>query len=190
MTTSLRERAAACTPAQRRTIDVAISLFATHGVGGTSLGMIADALGVTKAAVYYQFSTKEAIVLGVLDVKLSPLEAALEEAEAAGSTLAAREGLLAAVIDVVVHNRHDLGAMQGDPVLFRYLRDHEPSRQMWVRLFSVLLGDDLDVKARTRAAVLSSAIGAAAHPFVVDLDNETLSVELLDITRRLIFRPG
>ena len=48
--------------AQGRVIDAALDLFAEHGVGGTSLQMIADEIGVTKAAVYHQFKTKEQIV--------------------------------------------------------------------------------------------------------------------------------
>ena len=185
---TLRERADRYSPAQRRTIDAALSLFAAHGVGGTSLQMIADAVGVTKAAIYHQFSTKEAIVLGVIDVKLQPLEEALEAAESADLTQSAREAMLARVIDTVVSNRRALGTLQNDPALFRLLGELEPSRRLWVRLFSELLGDDLGPQARVRAAVLSAAIGAAAHPFVVDLDDDTLRDELLEITRGLVFR--
>ena len=69
---------------------MALELFARHGVGGTSLQMIADSLEVTKAAVYHQFHTKEAIVLAVLETHLQPLEkAALADAESAGGTLRA-----------------------------------------------------------------------------------------------------
>ena len=187
---TLRERADRYSPAQRRTIDAALTLFAAHGVGGTSLQMIADAVGVTKAAIYHQFSTKEAIVLGVIDVKLQPLEDALEAAESADLTQSAREAMLARVIDTVVSNRRALGTLQNDPALFRLLGELEPSRRLWVRLFSELLGDDLGPQARVRAAVLSAAIGAAAHPFVVDLDDDTLRDELLEITRGLVFGAG
>jgi AcrR family transcriptional regulator len=45
---------AAPTAAQGRIIAAALELFARNGVGGTSLQMIADAIGVTKAAVYHQ----------------------------------------------------------------------------------------------------------------------------------------
>ena len=183
---TLRERAARYSPAQRRTIDAALPLFASHGVGGTSLQMIADAVGVTKAAIYHQFSTKESIVLGVIEVQLQPLEAALEVAASAELTQPEREEMLGRVIDTVMSNRHALGTLQNDPVLFRLLGEHEPSRRLWVRLFSELLGDDLGPRARVRAAVLSAAIGAAAHPFVVDLDDETLRDELLRVTRRLL----
>ena len=89
--TDLRDRASRYSAAQRRTVDVALELFARHGVGGTSLQMIADSLEVTKAAVYHQFHTKDAIVLAVLETHLQPLEAALADAEAAGGTLRARE---------------------------------------------------------------------------------------------------
>ena len=40
----------------------ALELFARNGVGGTSLRMIADELGVTKAAVYHQYNTKDEII--------------------------------------------------------------------------------------------------------------------------------
>jgi AcrR family transcriptional regulator len=35
--------------AQDRIVNAALELFAEHGVGGTSLQMIADSIGVTKA---------------------------------------------------------------------------------------------------------------------------------------------
>ena len=44
--------------------------------------MIADAIGVTKAAIYHQFRTKEEIVIAVLEVDLVRLESALDIAEA------------------------------------------------------------------------------------------------------------
>src|ERR1041385_8027277 len=56
-------------PARHRTVAVALELFARYGVGGTSLQMIADELGVTKAAGYHQFRTKD-------DVVVAPAQAA------------------------------------------------------------------------------------------------------------------
>lgn len=44
--------------ARERVLDAALDLFAAHGVSGTSLQMIADRPGVTKAAVYYQFHSR------------------------------------------------------------------------------------------------------------------------------------
>ncbi len=64
--------------AQHRVLDAALTLIADHGVGGTSLQMIADAVGVTKAAVYHQFKTKEEIVIALTERELGRLDDALE----------------------------------------------------------------------------------------------------------------
>ena len=56
--------------AQIRVATAATELFSMQGVAGTSLQMIADAMGVTKAAVYHQFNTKEAIVLACTEIQL------------------------------------------------------------------------------------------------------------------------
>ena len=148
---TLRERARRYSPAQRRTISAALELFADRGVGGTSLQMIADSLGVTKAAVYHQFKTKESIMLAVAEVELERLEEALDAAEAEGTSLAAREALLSKVIDVVLERRRALSTLQHDPVLVRLLGEHEPFRRLWVRLFTVLLGGETGAPARVRA---------------------------------------
>ncbi len=184
---TLRQLADRYSAAKLRTVDVALDLFAVHGVRGTSLQMIADRLGVTKAAIYHQFPTKDAIVVAVVEVKLLAIEEALDAAERTGPTHEAREALLAAVIDDVVANRLTLSTLQADPVLFQVLADHESSRHLFVRLFSFLLGDEMDAHTRVRAAVLSAAIGASAHPFVVGLDDDVLTRDLLEVTHRLVF---
>lgn len=176
---SLRDLAARYSAAQRRTVDAALGLVAVHGVGGTSLQMIADALGVTKAAVYHQFPTKEAIVLGAIEVELQPLEAALEAASG-------REALLDAVVEALVVNRRTLGILQADPVIFRLLGEHPPSLRMFIRLFDELLGGVVSAADRVRASVLSAAFGSVAYPFVIDLDDATLRTQLLAVMRRIV----
>ena len=59
-------------------------------MGGTSLQMIADEIGVTKAAVYHQFKTKEEIVIALTERELGGLEEALEAAETEQSRPRAR----------------------------------------------------------------------------------------------------
>jgi AcrR family transcriptional regulator len=180
---SLRALAARYSPTQVRTVGVALELFAVHGVGGTSLQMIANALGVTKAAVYHQFQTKEAIAVAAIEVQLQPFEAALEAAPR-------REELLEAVVDVLVANRRTAGILQSDPVLFRMLGEHPPSLHMFIRLFDILLGQNVDERGRVRASVLAAAFGAVAYPFVIDIDEGTLRKELLATMRRILSMPA
>lgn len=188
-TTSLEDLVGRLSPARLRTVDAALRLFAEHGVGGTSLQMIADHLGLTKAAIYHQFRTKDEIVLAVIEAQLAPLERALLDARAATSdAVERRERLLAEIIGVVVANRSSLSTLQSDPVLFRLLGEHPPSRHLWTEVFRDLLGPGLDDQARIRASVISAIIGTVAFPLVVDVDDDTLRGELLRIARPLLDR--
>jgi AcrR family transcriptional regulator len=172
--------------AQTRILDAALQLIAEHGVGGTSLQMIADAVGVTKAAVYHQFKTKDQIVIALTERELGGLEEALEAAEAHDHRTQAREVLLERVIDVAVERRGAASTLQFDPVIVRLLADHEPFQQFIQRLYGVLV-DDAAEDARVSAAMLSGAIAVGVlHPLVADIDDDTLRAQLRRITHRLI----
>ncbi|OBI43300.1 TetR/AcrR family transcriptional regulator [Mycobacterium sp. E796] len=172
--------------AQTRILDAALQLIAEHGVGGTSLQMIADTIGVTKAAVYHQFKTKEQIVIALTERELGGLEEALEAAEAHDHRSTARELLLDRVIDVAVERRGAASTLQFDPVVVRLLGEHEPFQQFIQRLYGVLLDDPAE-DARVSAAVLSGAIAVGVvSPLVADIDDDTLRAQLGRITRRLI----
>jgi AcrR family transcriptional regulator len=173
-------------PTQLRTLDAALDLFAEHGVGGTSFQMIADAVGVTKAAIYHQFRTKEAILRAVLEVTLAGLERALDVAEGEGDDPEARVALLDRLIDAAVQRRRAVGTLQNDPVLVRMLAEQEASAHLWNRLYTALLGGPLDEHGRVRAAVLSAAIGSVGHPFVADVDDDTLKADLRELAARLL----
>ena len=50
---------------RERILDVALDLFIEQGFDGTSLRQIAEQLGVTKAALYYHFESKDDILLAL-----------------------------------------------------------------------------------------------------------------------------
>jgi AcrR family transcriptional regulator len=176
--------------AKARIIDAALPLFGDHGVSGTSLQMIADSLGVTKAAVYHQFRTKDEIVLAVAESELARLEEAVEAAEAEPSRLEGRRVLLAQVVDMAVERRRMASALQGDPVMIRLLGEHEPFQQLMARVFGLLLGEEPDAENWVTAAMVSSAIGGAvANPLVADVDDDTLRFHLLRLAQRLLDLP-
>lgn len=175
------------TAAQTRVLDAALKLIAEHGVSGTSLQMIADAMGVTKAAVYRQFKTKEEIIIAITEREMSRLEDALEAAEAEGHGPCAREVLLDRMIDQAVDRRGVVTALQFDPVIIRLQAEYEPFQRFIERLYAALLGTEAGVEARLHAAMLSSAISVAVmHPLVADVDGETLREHLKDMTRRML----
>jgi AcrR family transcriptional regulator len=175
------------TAPQARIIEAALVLFAEHGIGGTSLQRIADAIGVTKAAVYQQYNTKDEIILAVAEFVVAGLDEAAAAAEAERSRPRAREVLIARMIDLAVANRRMASILHQDPVMVRLLDQHEPFRLVFERMNRVMMGGASDPQARIRAAMLIAAIGGAViHPLVVDLDDETLRSQLLKQTRKLL----
>lgn len=178
------------TAAQTRILKAALDLFADYGVSGTSLQMIADAVGVTKAAVYHQFKTKEEIVIAVTEMELATLEDALEAAEAEEDPLRARKVLLTRVIDTAVERRGWVRTLQNDPVIVRLLGEYEPFRQFISRLYGVLLDETDDTEARISAALFSGAIaGGIVNPLVDDIDAATLRAALIQLTQRMLNLP-
>ena len=56
---------AAANDTRQRILNVALDLFTEQGYDGTSLRQIAEQLGVTKAALYYHFESKEDILMAL-----------------------------------------------------------------------------------------------------------------------------
>jgi len=173
--------------AQVRIIDAALDLFAEYGVGGTSLQMIADAVGVTKGAVYHQFNAKDEIVVAAAEAELARVDEVIQRAEAEANRKQARDALLAGIVDMAVARGRTMSTILNDPVIAEFFADHDAFRDVMHRLRRLLIGDDAGPEARVRTAMLIAAIsGAVMHPLVVDLDSETLRVELLRLARRFL----
>ena len=170
--------------AQARIIAAALGLFAEHGVGGTSLAMIADEVGVTKAAVYHQFKTKDEIVLAAAEAELAKLQAVVDEAEAQPTRKRARDTLITGIAALAVASRHSMGVVLRDPVIVGFFTDHKEFQHTMDRMCRLLVGDATTHEARVSAAMLTAAIsGAVMHPFVAGLDDDTLRAELEQLAR-------
>lgn len=62
-------------------INAAVRLFNLHGYEATTVGMIAEQLGVSKSAIYHHVASKEDLLASALDRALSSLEGMLVEAK-------------------------------------------------------------------------------------------------------------
>jgi len=176
--------------AQTRVITAALELFARHGVGGTSLQMIADEIGVTKAAVYHQYKTKDEIILAAAESELRRLEAVIEVAENESSSKRARDSLIVGIVDLAIDRGRSASTILSDPVIVGFFAEHDEFRDVMHRLRHILVGDDTAPQARIRTAMLIAAIsGAIMHPFVADLDDELVRAELLRLARRFLSLP-
>lgn len=172
-------------------ITAALRLFARHGVGATSLGMIANELGVTKAAVYRQYKSRDEIVLAAAEAELARLAAVVDAAEAEPSPERARDALLEGMVDLCVDRRRIVSTMLSDPAVDGFFVEHEGFRDVMRRLRRLLVGDDAGPEGRVRTAMLIAATsGAVTHPFVVDLDDDVLRAQLLSLARGFLGLPA
>jgi AcrR family transcriptional regulator len=172
---------------QQRILSAALDLIGSHGVSGTSLQMIADAIGVTKAAVYHQYKSKNDIVIAVTENELAILEDALIAAEADERRQQARRTLLIQLIDLAVTRRQWVGTLTSDPVIVRILGEHPPFQRFMSRLYGVLLDQRDDTQARVSAAIMSAAIaGSVVNPLVTGLDDDVLRANLIELIPRLL----
>ncbi|MGA7052685.1 MAG: TetR/AcrR family transcriptional regulator [Mycobacterium sp.] len=175
---------------QVRTLHAALDLFAEHGVSATSYQMIADAIGVTKGAIYHQFKTKDEIIIAVAELELARLEDALEAAEALDCPTKARGLLLELVVDHAVEHRRAANTLQFDPVIVRLLSEHEPFHRFIERLYGTLVGDEPGPDTQVRLAALTCVIGGiVSHPLVAGIDDDTLRDQLLETARRIVELP-
>ncbi|EFC82420.1 TetR/AcrR family transcriptional regulator [Parafrankia sp. EUN1f] len=188
--------------AQVRVLTAALDLFADNGVAGTTLQMIADRMGVTKAAIYHQFRTKEEIVIATADHHSVPLEAAVERAEAAQDRVEARRELLQQLIDFAVRNRAGVSAWRGDPVMTRILMKHEPFRGLTERIYTLLVnedagaggddgagGEERENDSRIPAAILVGVITAVGQPGLAAVDPQILREQVFRYACRLLNLP-
>ena len=73
---------------QRAILEIAVTVFNEYGYDATSMGMLANRLGLSKAAIYHHFSGKEEVLQLALDEALIGLEAVLLEPDGvAGSAI-------------------------------------------------------------------------------------------------------
>src|SRR5271156_1844843 len=81
---------------------VALELFAEQGYEKTSLREIAERLGVTKAALYYHFKSKEDIVHSFTDDYFAELDALLDWAKDQPRSEQTRRELLDRYVGIVL----------------------------------------------------------------------------------------
>ena len=170
-----------------RVLDAALRLFAEHGVSGTSLHMIADELGVTKAAVYYQFQTKEALVRAVLEPAFRRMAELVATAEATPSPAEQVDTTLVGLVDLVVDHRRVAAALRGDPAAGHVADSLESLHTLVTRLVRLLSGADPTTARRVAASmVVGGLMLSGVDPQLADLDDETLRRELLRFGRRAL----
>src|SRR5215217_256120 len=100
---------------RQRLLDVAVALISQHGYAGTSLQMIADELGFTKAAIYYHFKTRDQLLIALMEPLLYQIRQVVETAEDQRTPRTRMGAMVRGFAGVVAKNRSLAAVMVFDP---------------------------------------------------------------------------
>jgi AcrR family transcriptional regulator len=168
---------------RQRIAQTALRLIGERGYDNTSLQMIADEIGLTKAAVYYHFRTKSSILHEVTAAGVAMLADLL----ASASRIASKDDRLAFIVDGVVEillaERHSMAITARDPAVRRVLRETTLS-DISKSAMQVLFGDKPTPDERV---AMQLAIAAPdTMPFLADIPDDELRQVLRRSLRRLL----
>ena len=173
--------------ARGRVLEAAVALFAEHGVHGTSLQMIADRVGVSKAAVYYQFHSKEDIALEVIRPSVEDVARFIRIADAIPDAKQRRAVAVSGLVEMIVRHRRLAVMFYGDPAIDQLVLGEPYFKSVTDRLRELLEGPDRSVVDRIAFSVFFTGVGkAAADPELADIDDAALRRALLDLSARIL----
>ena len=176
-------RAAQAERTRQQIIETAQRLFAEIGYDATSLQMIADEMGLTKAAVYYYFQAKSDILDEATRPGVQRLEVLLDEAAAMRGRRARTEHLVDGFVDFLVQNRYAVTASTEPAVSWH--GPYAKAAEMRQRTMTLMFGDHPTPAERLSLDV--AFLLPKVLPSLADLSDEELR-EVLKTTMLRILR--
>jgi len=179
------------TDTRSRVQKVALELFAEQGYEKTSLREIAERLGVTKAALYYHFKSKEDIVHSFTDDYFSELDALVDWAKEQPRGEENRREILDRYVSIVLassevfrfleQNRASVQSMEAGKERFARVRARLDA------LVDVLVGAEAPLRDRVRAATAVLSVGATCMFFLQQVDDpDKLRAIVLELATDLV----
>jgi AcrR family transcriptional regulator len=146
----------------RRIAQLALARFRVGGFVGTSIADLAGALGVSKAAIYYHYRSKDALLHRLVDPLLDAIDACIGGHNQPPRT--ARQ-LLGDYLAVLLAHRDVLPLITIDVAVLNHPSIGPRLRTQNHQLQSFLTGPDTSVSARLRA---EAALGAIWRPLIAE----------------------
>ena len=175
-----------------RILDISLDLFTTQGYDKTSLREIAEQLGYSKAAIYYHFESKEAILMA-LHMRLHAIGLdALRTIDRGAMTLDVWSALIDQMIEQMLSHRALFILHERNRTAMEQLHDerHEAEHDDIESLFRAAL-DDPSVPLNDRVRV-ACAFGAVVFGLVMtggafaDVPDQEMGAMLRDIAHGIL----
>jgi AcrR family transcriptional regulator len=168
---------------------VAAELFAEKGYGETSLREIAERLGITKAALYYHYPSKEQLLQAIVQPFFDDIRVLVAQAEQELPSGPALRSFFEAYLDMLLGHR---------TVCALFLRDassmvaivplYKEAIHLTRRLNSSIAGPDATDEQRLRTAAAFEVLGVAllTSSWLPDIPDDTVRKTLLDAAIRVL----
>ena len=183
--------AAPRTDTRARAQQVALELFAEQGYEKTSLREIAERLGVTKAALYYHFKSKEDIVHSFTEDYFSQLDDLVDWAREQPPGEQTRHQVLDRYVSLVLASTEVFRFLEQNRASMQSMDAHkERFARVRVRLealVEVLAGPGAPLRERVRATTAVLSAGTSCMFFLEQIDDkDKLRAIVLELAEDLI----
>jgi AcrR family transcriptional regulator len=145
----------------RRIAHLALARFRVGGFAGTSIADLAGALGVSKAAIYYHYRSKDALLHHLIDPLLDAVDACIQDHPTPAVSARTARQLLDAYLAVLIAHREVVPLITTDVAVLNHPTIGPRLRAQNQQLQSLLTAPDTSVAARLRA---EATLGAIRRP--------------------------
>ncbi|MEV4128814.1 TetR/AcrR family transcriptional regulator [Nocardia sp. NPDC049707] len=164
--------------------DAAVRLFAAKGFEQTSLREVADAVGITKASLYYHYASKLDLLLAIVDPIIDHLRSVIEDIDAVPHDAEGVRAVLRAYLRGMIRHR-DAGALcvRDTVAIINVMADRYPDMLDSTRVLREwLAGPGADAVAELRASAALEVLGVAllSDEIVPGVEDSVVERTLLD----------
>jgi AcrR family transcriptional regulator len=160
---------------------LALARFRVGGFAGTSIADLAGDLGVSKAAIYYHYRSKDALLHRLIDPLLDAIDTCIQDHNTPAPSARTARQLLAAYLTVLTAHQEVVPLVATDVAVLNHPKIGPRLRTQNQRLRTLLAAPDTSVSARLRA---EAALGAIWRPLVaepqIDLTDTAHQQTLID----------
>ncbi|WP_433600653.1 TetR/AcrR family transcriptional regulator [Nocardia sp. CA-135953] len=164
--------------------DAAVKLFGAKGFEQTSLREVADAVGITKASLYYHYASKLDLLLAIVDPIVDHMRSVTEDIDAVPHDEEGVRAVLRAYLRGMIRHR-DAGALcvRDTVAIVNVMADRYPDMLDSIRVLREwLAGPGADDVAELRASAALEVLGVAllSTELVPGVEDSVVERTLLD----------
>ncbi|MEU2039478.1 MULTISPECIES: TetR/AcrR family transcriptional regulator [Nocardia] len=164
--------------------DAAVKLFGAKGFEQTSLREVADAVGITKASLYYHYASKLDLLLAIIDPIVDHMRSVVDDLDQVPHDAESIRQVLRTYLRGLIHHR-DAGALvvRDTVAIINAMADRYPDlMDASQALREWLAGPDATEEAQLRACAALEVIGVAlvSKELVPGADDSLVESSLLD----------